>query len=262
MEPEKPVGPEKPAEPERAAEPAEAAKPVKHAGPERPMQPEGAPEPAKRKRGKILVFLLIAMFVVVTGALAAVFLFPHGEQDEQRPAGTAESDSSSQTQNAAALLPESSDSAPALAPDAAQASSAPEPAIPPASETQPDSQTPALDTPDEPDLMPEQPALPEPAPDEPALQPDDSEYVFPQSSSAYLTDADLAGLDKATLRLARNEICARHGKMFRDAELRAYFESKSWYSGTVEADVFDRLVNIYNEYEVANIALIQKYEAM
>lgn len=107
-----------------------------------------------------------------------------------------------------------------------------------------------------------EPAPAEPNPAEPAAQPDDSEYVFPQSSSAYLTDADLAGLDKETLRLARNEICARHGKMFRDAGLRAYFESKSWYSGTVEADAFDRLVNIYNEYEAANIELIKRYEAM
>ena len=79
---------------------------------------------------------------------------------------------------------------------------------------------------------------------------------------AHILPSRSEGLDKETLRLARNEICARHGKMFRDAELRAYFESKSWYSGTIEADAFDRLTNIYNAYEVANIALIQKYEAM
>ncbi|GEM_PF-1146132 len=113
--------------------------------------------------------------------------------------------------------------------------------------------SPAEEPDPEPDTVPESEAEPR--------QTVDGEYVFPQSSTAYLTDQELTGLDKTTLRLARNEICARHGKIFRDAELRAYFESKSWYTGTVEPDEFDRLNNIYNAYEVANIELIKEYEA-
>lgn len=281
VEPEEVPEPKKPEEPERTAEAGEPGKAVKPkevtepgetpepeeaaVEPVRPFPSEKEGKPQKRKGGKASVILPIVLLVLGAGALTAVFLLSHGEQDERAQSGIPES-SSAQPQDAAALSPSAPDSAPALDPGAAQASSVPAPAISSAPDAQPDSQAPAFETPETSEPDQEEAALEpvpaEPNPAEPAAQPDDSEYVFPQSSSAYLTDADLAGLDKETLRLARNEICARHGKMFRDAGLRAYFESKSWYSGTVEADAFDRLVNIYNEYEVANIELIKRYEAM
>ena len=59
------------------------------------------------------------------------------------------------------------------------------------------------------------------------------EYIFPNSDKEYLTDADVSGLSKADLRLARNEILARHGRIFNSADLKTYFEGKSWYSGDV-----------------------------
>lgn len=86
------------------------------------------------------------------------------------------------------------------------------------------------------------------------------DYIFPQSATAYLTDDDLRTLDKGTLRLARNEILARHGRRFKDETLQAYFDSKPWYSGTIPPAEFDKQTGIYNSYEVANIELIKKYE--
>ena len=267
QEPVEAVYPENYADPAGAQEPTEAGYQENFAG------PAGEGQPVKRKGSKIVI-LLIVLLVLSAGVLAAVFLIPRLDLDGWPVFGTSESDSSSRPEDTDSSLPPESDSTDFEKepdPGTSQVSSLPEPEEPTASDSQPDSQTPAPDASEEPTPAPSQPAS-EPAPAEPAPaqtapagpapQPDDSEYVFPQSSSAYLTDADLAGLDKETLRLARNEICARHGKMFRDAELRAYFESKSWYSGTIEADAFDRLTNIYNAYEVANIALIQKYEAM
>lgn len=85
-----------------------------------------------------------------------------------------------------------------------------------------------------------------------------SAYICPGSDSRYLTEADLAGLSDWQLLLARNEIYARHGRKFDDPNIRAYFESKSWYSGTVNPDSFN--TSVFNKYELANIEFIKKHE--
>lgn len=85
-----------------------------------------------------------------------------------------------------------------------------------------------------------------------------SAYICPGSNSRYLTEADLAGLTDWQLLLARNEIYARHGRKFDDPNIRAYFESKSWYRGTVDPDSFS--TSVFNEYELANIEFIKEHE--
>lgn len=87
------------------------------------------------------------------------------------------------------------------------------------------------------------------------------DYIFANSGSVYLTDADVSGLSKADLRIARNEIMARHGRIFDSADLKAYFESKSWYNGTVSPEEFDESMDSrLNDVERANIEMIKKYE--
>jgi hypothetical protein len=54
-------------------------------------------------------------------------------------------------------------------------------------------------------------------------------FLFPDSDRRYLGNADLAGLSKLELRLARNEIFARHGRFFKDQTLANYFSQFSWY---------------------------------
>ena len=81
------------------------------------------------------------------------------------------------------------------------------------------------------------------------------DYILPGSSSKYLTDSDLEGLSSSQLRLARNEIYARHGRTFNDSQLQAYFESKSWYKadpGFSESSL--------SECERANVTFIKEYE--
>ncbi|MCI9486362.1 MAG: YARHG domain-containing protein [Lachnospiraceae bacterium] len=85
-----------------------------------------------------------------------------------------------------------------------------------------------------------------------------SEYILPTSNSAYLTEMDLIPLTKEQLRLARNEIYARHGRKFKDASLNEYFLSKSWYVPLIEPDHFNE--NVFNDYETANRKLIADYE--
>lgn len=65
------------------------------------------------------------------------------------------------------------------------------------------------------------------------------EYILEESSSKYLTEADIQGLTIQQLNYAKNEIYARHGRKFDSNELRAYFNSKSWYKGIYEPADFD-----------------------
>lgn len=84
------------------------------------------------------------------------------------------------------------------------------------------------------------------------------DYVLPDSSTRYLTKADLEGLDKEQCRIARNEIYARYGRKFNDETLQAYFDAKEWYTPKMEADDFKE--SMLNDYEVANRDLIVEYE--
>ena len=61
-------------------------------------------------------------------------------------------------------------------------------------------------------------------------------YILPTSSSQYLTETDLEGLSSYELRIARNEIYARHGRTFQDSELQAYFDSQPWYQPNPDFD--------------------------
>ncbi len=54
-------------------------------------------------------------------------------------------------------------------------------------------------------------------------------YLLPYSSYSYLNYPDISGFSKGELRLARNEIYARHGFLFKSDDLRAYFNSQDWY---------------------------------
>lgn len=86
----------------------------------------------------------------------------------------------------------------------------------------------------------------------------DEEYIFPDSDSRYLEEDDLEGLDKEMLRIARNEIVARHGRRFDSEDLQSYFDSLDWYNGIIEPEEFDE--SVLNEYEKANMTFIKKYE--
>ena len=87
---------------------------------------------------------------------------------------------------------------------------------------------------------------------------DPSFYILPESNSRLYTAAELAGLDKATLRLARNEIYARHGRRFNSADLQAYFDGMPWYHGTIAPADFDN--GVLNSFELGNIKLIESLE--
>lgn len=86
----------------------------------------------------------------------------------------------------------------------------------------------------------------------------DDEYLLPDSDSRMLAKSDLTAFDREELNLALNEIFARHGRIFSDPDIKAYFNSKSWYNGTVSAADFD--VSVLNSYETYNVNLISAYQ--
>jgi hypothetical protein len=81
---------------------------------------------------------------------------------------------------------------------------------------------------------------------------------LPDSSSRLLTEADLEGLTKDELALARNEIYARHGRKFQNRQMREYFESKSWYEPIYEPSEFP--VKLLSDVEQRNITFITEHE--
>ena len=85
-----------------------------------------------------------------------------------------------------------------------------------------------------------------------------NDYILPSSDSMYYTKKDLESLTSEELRIARNEIYARHGRKFQDEALQTYFDSCSWYYGYIEPEDFRE--NILNDYEIANRDLIKECE--
>nr|WP_288825133.1 YARHG domain-containing protein [uncultured Clostridium sp.] len=83
-------------------------------------------------------------------------------------------------------------------------------------------------------------------------QPD---YIFPESSTSCLTGGDLLEADPSALRLARNEIYARHGRKFDAADLQEYFNSKSWYHAEMAPADFKE--DVLNDIEKKNLGLIK-----
>lgn len=87
------------------------------------------------------------------------------------------------------------------------------------------------------------------------------EYILPQSSTTALSSNDIKGLSLKELNYARNEIFARHGRKFASAELQNYFNSKSWYKGTIEPSDFDsNYMDTLSSTEKSNIELLKKEE--
>lgn len=81
-----------------------------------------------------------------------------------------------------------------------------------------------------------------------------SEYILNGSDSRYIGKSEISNMDNKTMELALNEIYARHGRKFNTKEISDYFNSKSWYHGTIEPNDFSE--SVINKYERANIDLI------
>lgn len=86
------------------------------------------------------------------------------------------------------------------------------------------------------------------------------DYVLPDATSHVYTTEELSGLSAWDLKVARNEIYARHGRKFNDAELQSYFDSKSWYHAQYSPEEFDAQSGILNDTELANVDVLRSAE--
>lgn len=81
-----------------------------------------------------------------------------------------------------------------------------------------------------------------------------TEYDF--LSTRYITYDDISDYDRGQIRVLKNSIYARHGRIFKDKQLREYFSNQSWYRGTRN----EIPAKEFNKFENANIAFLKKYE--
>lgn len=87
---------------------------------------------------------------------------------------------------------------------------------------------------------------------------DPDSYILYDSDRRYLSASEISCLSLQELCYARNEIYARHGRLFQSQELTDYFEQKNWYWGYIAAEQFSE--NLLNDYERANVSALLEEE--
>lgn len=81
------------------------------------------------------------------------------------------------------------------------------------------------------------------------------DYIISDSDTRVISDADLTDLTPWQLKVARNEIYARHGREFVHEDLQCYFAKKSWYS--IDPNFTESMLSTT---ENKNVATIKAYE--
>ena len=83
------------------------------------------------------------------------------------------------------------------------------------------------------------------------------EWIFEDSDRRYITENEILSLTQDEIKIAVNEIYARKGRIFENPDLKEYFESKSWYFGSIPANEFDD--TDFNQFEKKNVEILSKY---
>ncbi|CVI66511.1 hypothetical protein BN3660_00551 [Eubacteriaceae bacterium CHKCI004] len=78
------------------------------------------------------------------------------------------------------------------------------------------------------------------------------------TDSVRYTWKELSWLDSYGLCITRNEIYARHGRMFNDQDIQDYFNRQDWYVAQTSSADFDE--SVLNDVELYNVELIHSYE--
>ena len=86
----------------------------------------------------------------------------------------------------------------------------------------------------------------------------DVDYIIPYSDRERITESDIEYLSLQEINYAKNEIYARHGRKFKSKELNDYFNSLSWYDGTIEPEDFNE--DMLSQIEKDNIRILSDIE--
>ena len=84
--------------------------------------------------------------------------------------------------------------------------------------------------------------------------PDFTGFVFPDSNLRKLSALEVGSLSESEIRLARNEIFARHGHVFQSEDLQRHFQQQPWYQPNPLYD------GSLNEIETYNVELLMEIE--
>ena len=85
--------------------------------------------------------------------------------------------------------------------------------------------------------------------------------MLDDSSSYYYSYDELSSMSSYDLYIARNEIYARHGRMFNRSDLQDYFNSQEWYDPVYSPSEFDSMASPLNDCEIQNAKLMKQVEA-
>ena len=83
-----------------------------------------------------------------------------------------------------------------------------------------------------------------------------AKYLF--LSERVIDERDLANKSALELDIMRNEIFARYGRGFKDAELQSYFKSQPWYKTRYEPDKFPE--DLLTPTELLNVQFISQFQ--
>ena len=78
------------------------------------------------------------------------------------------------------------------------------------------------------------------------------------TNKQYYTKENFENEPKLVIHLAKNEIYARHGYIFKNEDLYNYFMGCVWYNPTCKAEDFDD--SVLNEYEKANLEILSSMD--
>ncbi len=83
----------------------------------------------------------------------------------------------------------------------------------------------------------------------------ESQEDYPFTAQRLITESELTSYSKEELSIMRNEIFARHGYIFKRADLKEYFSQKTWYNPQ-----YTNVDKYLTAIERQNVAVIQKVE--
>ena len=84
-------------------------------------------------------------------------------------------------------------------------------------------------------------------------------FLLQDSIKRYLMEADISDMPLQVINYAKNEMYARHGRIFQSEELAGYFASQPWYHGRIHYENFDQKV-LFSEMEQWNFQLLTQME--
>jgi len=110
----------------------------------------------------------------------------------------------------------------------------------------------------EPEPIPGPKPTPLPIPPPAPVSGNERTNEMPAVMTRRLTEADLAGKTHKQLRRMRNEVYARYGRRFNNADLQSYFDLQPWYKPRYTPGKFPS--SLLTETQFSNVQFIRSYE--